>query len=749
MNLSRISFYMKVRVNLIFFLLSIISLILIFSNILIEATGTNYYHIFFNLALILSTVYVITLLPTYPIFFIFLKEKDFNFLEKLSFTIIGNLIFYIFLGYCGHLFKLPITGIFFFYGVFFSYLSIIFYMLYHKHRKGLKLFLSSANYSNGIERNFKELSLLNYLKKSISLNSVLLVLFLIFICLLYAVKFSYFYGTDAMLHIFIIKKIAFINYLPVEEYYGSVGLHIIGAVINFFSGVDIIIIPKYFVFYTYFVSGLIFYNLLKRIFKNKNLALFGVFFLEFFAVGFDHLMYQFWPTSLTTIQCLMIFFILYHRLQGLIRLETPLKDDLLNDTIFSYVFIVVIFIGAILTHALIALLFLGSFLFTYFIYFLKGIKRGIDFSLLLLLVGIYLLFYSFGLSSSFFFSINIFTIPWYFYLIGGVIGIYIILRLRKSVWFTPGRFHLEINGTKHQYYKIIENKVILPLSFLLIPFFIVIFFISNALLLDINISNSLLGLETFIIFIYGYWGLLLFQKKPKGKVIILWGYAFGILFAVGFFIDNYSGVFMSGRIIILASPIIIIGFIAYVYKLINLKKIGTSKVKFFLISLVVFSFFASFYDQLTDLDDLNYSFQRREVYSATWLSEHTNDKNVIITEFGGNKIFFYFDYPFHENNEMLRGEDIHYFMLNVENFFPPDTHINDITGENILQALKEQYGTNVYIILDDVFELMNSWEVFGRLSKDEMDEYYNLPYLNKISSTKSESGIIVPYYWVI
>ena len=113
------------------------------------------------------------------------------------------------------------------------------------------------------------------------------------------------------------------------------------------------------------------------------------------------------------------------------------------------------------------------------------------------------------------------------------------------------------------------------------------------------------------------------------------------------------------------------------------------------------------------------------------------------------RVFYYFDYPFHEKDEMLRGEDIHYFILNVEDYFPPDTHVNEMTGENFLQALKKQYGTNVYIILDEVFELMNSWEVFGRLSKDEMDEYYNLDYLNKISSTKSEYGVMVPYYWVI
>jgi len=62
-----------------------------------------------------------------------------------------------------------------------------------------------------------------------------------------------------------------VRVLPLKGYHGTMGINIFGAVIHFFSGMNHTLIPRYFIFYTFFVSGLIFYNICMRVFKNQNL----------------------------------------------------------------------------------------------------------------------------------------------------------------------------------------------------------------------------------------------------------------------------------------------------------------------------------------------------------------------------------------------------------------------------------------------------------------------------------------------
>ena len=122
-------------------------------------------------------------------------------------------------------------------------------------------------------------SIIDNIKKLGSFNGILLTIFITLLCILNIVNTRYFAGTDPWLHISIVKYITEVNYVPMNEYYGALGLHIFGAVFHFFSGLDLILLPKFYLFYTIPISSLIIYNLLRRIFKNKNLAIFGVFLL--------------------------------------------------------------------------------------------------------------------------------------------------------------------------------------------------------------------------------------------------------------------------------------------------------------------------------------------------------------------------------------------------------------------------------------------------------------------------------------
>jgi hypothetical protein len=44
---------------------------------------------------------------------------------------------------------------------------------------------------------------------------------------------------------------------------------------------------------------------------------------------------------------------------------------------------------------------------------------------------------------------------------------------------------------------------------------------------------------------------------------------------------------------------------------------------------------------------------------------------------------------------------------------------------------------------------VSGFELFGQLTDEEIEMYYNLAYLNRICVSKSEDGKSTPYYWVI
>ena len=113
-KLNKFLFKSKEKIHVISLLISIIALFIVFLNIirfnLIFGINPNSsIGVLILLATILSTIFIILFIPTYPLIFIINREKKFNFLEKLGLTIVLNLCFFIFSGYIGFLFGIPIT----------------------------------------------------------------------------------------------------------------------------------------------------------------------------------------------------------------------------------------------------------------------------------------------------------------------------------------------------------------------------------------------------------------------------------------------------------------------------------------------------------------------------------------------------------------------------------------------------------------------------------------------------------------
>jgi len=719
-------------------------------NIVLE---TNSLVLFLLIQLLLksSAIFTILFLPTYPIFFILIKNMDLNFREKIGITIVSNLSFYIIIGYIGSYFNLPITFEYFFFTLVLVYFSILLIVIFHGYYRGTGFFLKKVKSLDFEQISNEKFSLSNFIKRNISLNVILLSVFIILICILNVVNTSIFAGTDAWLHISIVKYITEINYVPMNAYFGTLGLHIFGAVIHFFSGLDLILLPKYFCFYTIPLSSLIVYNLLMRIFKNKNLAIFGVFLLNS-SFGFSwFMMVQFWPSGIALIQGLVIFFILYVRLQGLIKEQIPKKEEIFSNILFSYILLIFIFISSFLTHSLLTMILVISYLWVYLIYFVKNYRRGFDLLLLILFFSIFIISYYFNISTGHFQAFDPFRIiPWYYLLIGSLAFIFVValilVRYRKSLDFSRGTFLLIITGKEKRVYKKIEDRFIFPLIFGLIIILSIVFTLFNLTVFNISITYVIYFIEMLIISSFAIWGFLIFQYKPRGKPLFLWGLALDLMFLVMFLYDAMIGMttfFL--RVYYITTIIISIGFVSYLYKLLKTNSFQKRKFKIFLISVIIFSVYTQNLFDSTNIDI--FCLQEREVNSIQWYSNYTSNKTLIISEFGWYAIFIYYDYPFEDKNKEFNFELIYYFLTVDSHLVHPSLHI--FNGTNILKNLKSLYNTEVILILPKDYYSQFSWRFFDQLSEEEIEAYYNLEYLNRIFSAKGENGEETPYYWVI
>ena len=95
---------------------------------------------------------------------------------------------------------------------------------------------------------------------------------------------------------------------------------------------------------------------------------------------------------------------------------------------------------------------------------------------------------------------------------------------------------------------------------------------------------------------------------------------------------------------------------------------------------------------------------------------------------------------------MTQQAEFLYENLEIQNNVIWSAYLN---GTNKLQQMKQSLNTDIYLILDDNYLAFSGFDVYERLSEEEMEEYYSMDYMNKVCSSKSENGIEYPYYWVI
>jgi hypothetical protein len=227
----------------------------------------------------------------------------------------------------------------------------------------------------------------------------------------------------------------------------------------------------------------------------------------------------------------------------------------------------------------------------------------------------------------------------------------------------------------------------------------------------------------------------------------MWAVALGLLFLIGFVFDILIGVLkLWSRIFYLSSPVILIGFISYFYKIIQTHQIGESKRKILLISFIAFSLVATFLEEANSISV--FGVNSRDKSTILWYSDYTESKNVLITEFGWNTALIYYSYPYEDHNRNLNPENFMYYFVLNESFSNPNKHFDE-NNTNILKNIKEEYETDVFLILDDYYLSPEGWKFFINMTEHQISMYYNLSYLNRICISVDTNGDEIPYYWVI
>lgn len=754
-NILKVFQFVRHRFQFISILWSLITIFFILLHVLgfnqvLEDPNLIILSLFFNLMLYISMINAILFLPLYPLILKILRNSEFKLLEKVAIIIVSNMALYIVSGIIGYYANCLLTSQYFFLIMTVSFLTILCIIIIIDLKSPTPLLFIKSQRTSSKEMNI-DLNPLKILKNLFKSNSFYFILFLFLTCILDLVRVEIFVGTDGWLHISIIKYITITHTLPINDYFGTYGIHVFGAVIQYFSGIDIILIPRYFIFYTFPISALVVYVLFKRIFKSKNVALFGVYILIFSSLGFSNMMYQFWPSSIVLIQGLLIFFLLYTRIQNFVKEAPPSLRQVLGNIGVIYPIILLIFLSSLFSHSLLAMILLVSFLWVYLVYFIIDYRRGFDFLLLCICLLMFFILYIQGISTGHFRVFDSFsTIPIQILLISiggaGIIIGCILYFVRKNVGFTKGTYKQVIEGKKFRLLKIIEEKYLVPGIFTLSIIAIFLFGIMNALLFNFNVLDLIYGFEMVIFILFGIWGMISFQFKTRGKPLWFWGIGLVSLLIAGVAFDIlFSTYSFSSRILYLSSPIFAIGFSAYIYKLIKTRKIKILKNKLMLTLIITLSLIITYTDENYAVNI--WSVDKPDTSLINNYSKFGTTNNIVIAEFGWAPVFIYYSY---QKDNIQINESIpvlnRHFTVN-DTYLKPSLHIQN--GVNVLTRLKKSFNTSVYLLVSKHYYNAFSSSIFSELSDKEVEEYYHLNYLNRIFSSRSNTGEDSPLYWVI
>ncbi len=674
-----------------------------------------------SLFILFPSVFLIYFIPGYQLFFRIFEHK-YNFIEKIALTIIFSMIFNILIGIIGGYLGILISGLFYMICI-----LIAFYFL---------MFLNKCIRKTALIKQNDVMHIGNLIPKNFLLFIVFLVLFAFFSISRYPLLF----GTDPWFHLILTNEIIETGKIPFESYRGLNGLHLMGAVIHFFSGYPTIEIVRYFPIINYIISGLIGLIVFKKIFKNNQIGILSSLLLLVAPYHYDEAQSQYSPTAL----CLSIFlFMMFFYIERIKNFKFEIKQS-----VISYIFIGIGFFALIFISDISAILFLGLFIFISFFFTILDKKKFIDLGFFTFLFLIYVVYNIIGFQTIIVESFLVdLSLPIYLFPILGVIGISLIILISKYSSEPKGKFkswlNVEPNASILKKVSLIYLKPILIILIIILPIII-----SILITISFTISYDFVYIFTYIVIpitvivasmILSVFGVIIYRKKHlDGTLIYLWTYYSVLILAVYFIYDLLFIKYMLWiRMITYSSIGLICAEMAYLFYLYQDKFFKPKTYKKFY--LIVFNL--TLISSLLATSNVTQFKKSYEISSAQWFGRHLSKESSFLTGFRWNYIL---DYYSGENQSIYFNEAFLLF---------PSNQINETGFNNLRQFQQELNEIDLFLLLDDK-QIMEG--IFGdviginlgKLNSTILKEYYNLPYLNRIFTSKNAMNQSVQVYWV-
>ena len=667
------------------------------------------------------SLFLIYFIPGYQLFFKIFETK-YNFIEKMVLTILFSMIFNILTGIIAGFLGVPITAYFYLICIYSIFFLFMFLNKYFKNTTYIK--------------KFDLIKIRSLIPKNFLLYIVFLILYALFAIFRYPVLF----GDDPWFHLILTDEIIQTGIIPFESYRGLNGLHLLGAVIHLFSGHPTIFIVRYFPILNYLISGLMSFVVFKKIFNNNQIGILGAFLLLISPYRFDFPQSQYFPTALGLLVFLFIMFFYIERIKNF-KLE-------IKQTVIIYFFISIGFSAMVFISDISVILFLGLFLFISFFFAILDRKKIIDlgfFAFLFLIYGVYNII---GFQTIIFESFLVdLSLPIYIFPILGVIGISLIILINKYSAEPKGKFkawlNKELKESSLKRVGVVYLKPILVILVLVLPILI-----SFLISISFEISYDYLYIFTYIVIpitifvvslILSIFGVLIYRKKHlDGTLIYLWTY-YSLLILVIFLI--YDLLFLKYMLWMRMVTYSSIGFIcaemAYLFYLYKDKFFQPKIYKKFYLFVFILTFLSSLF---TTINVTQFK-KNYEISGAQWFGIYSSKESSYLTGFRWNYIL---DYYSGKNQSIYFNEA---FLL------LPSNQINETGFNNLRQFQQEKNENNLYLLLDDkqitegIFGDVIGINI-GKLNSTILEEYYNLPYLNRIFTSKNVINQSVQVYWL-
>lgn len=591
-------------------------------------------------------------------------------------------------------------------------------------------------------------------------NFTLLIIFLLILSVFVSINIPFVPYEDVWYHLSIVKDFVddgeLISY---AIYRGNITYHFLGAIYSICSGIDILSMGKYVGILQIPIGCLIFYVLMSKFVKNKQIVIITTIIFSLTSLGTILNFSQFWP------QAHAIFFgsqLIINFLNNMEQTGLLNSDEILNVKMHPFkkyilqngkylIFQTILIISSMVVHVSSLTIYLILVLIS--LLFISYRNRQYSFEFIFYLIALvlnsFLNPYSFeilGIFSNLTLIITILTIimavlilPFGFFMVEKFMHKYTFnIKQPTREWFDPSNSSFWVE--KHIFWKVIIPCIsfISPLIYYFMNIQTKKYFPADVwiILLESVFIAVLLAISIMGILFYRQYSLV-------GKIIFMFLITIiGLLIIFAVFGIIYTVIIRTFRLIV---PYIFVGI--GLYLLYHEKRwLKTNKHKqilsiFLLGNLFVgIAYQATFSDYVTPAE-INFVSNSSKFSKPTDLLSNNMSSNSTILMFGS----FHFDYPYEyyanrSNLQYIPAYSQYIHPANQTITFGNGTSINtlqlllsDTDYDNILIFLDQSY-------LDQGINLLDGRN-YGKMTLNEFNQYNNLNYLNRIAVASNRKSI--------